>query len=306
LNSSFAGSVPGAAIFSSAGLSSSLVASTGGKAAVKGDGSNLEAFPDLSASGPFATAALYDSGSGTVGGGNVSGTFYLSFLIRAYFNTGQNAYGGLLLSRGDDTTGVLIGNSLPAWAFSLWYSPTSTSVDLDNENSTGSYLYVDTNTHVIVARVKYIAAGDDTLTAWLDPNPTTDENTQNSATTYIGTLSGDLSFNRFFLRGGLSGKQFDYGQIRFGTSWASVLPADPVNLPAPAIQGATALSNGCFELIFTGSAGQPYSIHASTNLALPFANWPIINNGTFAFGPVNFKDTNASNLRSRFYRITSP
>jgi hypothetical protein len=307
LNSSFAGSVPDAAILSPAGLISSLIASTGGKVTVKGDGSNLEALPDLSARGPFATAGLYDSASGTIGGGNISGTLYLSFLIRAYFSTGENAYGGLHLSRGDDTTGVLIGNSAPAWAFSMAYPPTNLSVDLDNENGTGTYLYVDTNTHVVVARINYVAGGDDTITTWLDPNLATDENTQNSATTYLGTLSGDLSFNCFFLRGGFSGKQFDYGQIRFGTTWNSVLPAAAsVSLPAPVIQGAGVPANGRFDLTFCGPAGQSYSIHASTNLALPFANWPIIDTGTFAFDPVNFIDTNASNLRSRFYQITCP
>jgi hypothetical protein len=273
---------------------------------VKGDGSNLEAFPDLSTTGAFAGASLYDAASGTVGGGNVSGTLYLSFLIHAYFDTGQNAYGGLQLSRGDDTTGVLIGNSAPAWAFSLWYPPTSTSADLDDENGTGGYLFVDTNTHVIAARINYVAGGDDTLTAWLDPNPLNDENTQNSASTYIGSISGDLSFNRFFLRGGYTGKQFDYGQICFGTSWASVLPAASVSLPAPVIQGAAVALDGRFNLNFTGPAGQSYSIHASTNLALPRASWTVISTGTFGFDPAVIEDPISTNSSQRFYFVSMP
>ncbi len=292
---------------STAGLSSPLIASVGGKVTVKGDGSNLEAVPDLSGTGPFVAAGLYNSASGTVGGGNVSGTLYLSFLIRAHCNTGENAYGGLHLSRGDDTTGVLIGNSVPAWAFSMAYPPTGLSVDLDNENGTGTYLFVDTNTHVIVARINYVAGGDDTITTWLDPNPATDENTQNSATTYIGTLSGDLSFNCVFLRGGYTGKQFDYGQIRFGTTWNSVLPATAsVSLPPPVIQGAAVPANGRFALTFSGPAGQSYSIRASTNLAMPRSSWTVIGTGTFGFDPATIEDLIATNCSQRFYVVSPP
>jgi len=157
LNSSFSGSVPDAAIGSSAGLTSPLIASSGGEATVKGDGSNLEGFPDLSASGPFAMAGLVDPNSGNVGAGSVTGSLYLSFLIRAHFYTGDNAYGGMHLSLGDDTTGILIGDSLPAWGFSLWYPPTSISVDLDNW--VGNYLFVDTNLHLLVAHIIYDPGG---------------------------------------------------------------------------------------------------------------------------------------------------
>ena len=307
LNSSFGGSVPDAATVSAAGLVTPLVASIGGKATVKGDGSNLEGVPDLSSRGPFVAAGLYDSAGGTIGGGNVSGTLYLSFLIHSYFSTGQNAYGGLHLSRGDSTTGVLIGNSAPAWAFSLAYAPTGLSVDLDNENGTGTYLYVDTNPHVVVARINYVAGGDDTITTWLDPNPVTDENTQNSATTYLGALSGDLSFNRFFLRGGYTGKQFDYGQIRFGTTWNSVLPAAPsVSLPAPVIQGAVVPANGRFDLTFSGPAGQSYSVHASTSLALPRSSWTVISSGTFGFDPATVEDLITPNSSQCFYFVSQP
>jgi hypothetical protein len=307
LDTSFAVNVPDAGTVSPSGLSSPLYATTGGLATVKGDGSNVEGFPDLSATGTFAAAGLYDPASVTIGGGNVSGTLYLSFLIHADFNTGENAYGGLHLSRGDDTTGVLIGNSAPAWAFSLWYPPTSTSVDLDNDNGTGGYLFVDANTHLIVARISYAAGGNDTLTAWLDPNPAEDENTQNSASTYVGTISGDLSFNRFFLRGGYSGKQFDYGRICFGTSWTSVLPAAaPVGLPAPVIQSASLLSGGQFSLAFSGPAGQSYSVHASTSLALPRASWAVIGTGTFGFSPATLADSMADNAPQRFYFISTP
>lgn len=145
------------------------------------------------------------------------------------------------------------------------------------------------------------------MTAWMDPNTTQDENNQNSATTYVGTLSGDLSFNRLFLRGGNSSNQFDYGEIRFGTDWHSVLPTSGTSgagvIP---VQGAALLSNKSFNLTFSGPIAQSYSVWATTNLALRFQSWANIGTGTFGFDPVNFSDTNAINCQSCFYRITSP
>lgn len=305
LNSTFSGNVADAATVSYPNLTWQATSSAGGMVTMKGDGSNLEGFPDLSADSPFAVAGLYDAASDTIGGGNVSGTLYISFLIHAHFSTGNNAYGGLQLSRGDDTTGVLIGDSLPAWGYSLWYPQTSTSVDLDNMNGTGAYLYVDTNTHLMVAKITYIAGGPDTLTAWLDPNVEYDENDQSSSATYIGSMSGDFSFNRFFLSGG-NANQFDYGDIRFGTSWSSVLPTvAPVALP-PVVEGITTLPSNRISLSFSGPTGQPYSICATTNLALPLADWASISTGTFGFNSVTFSDLKATNFSQRFYLIAVP
>lgn len=82
-NSLFSGSVADAAQFSPVGLTFPGLPVSGGKIIVKGDGSNLQGLPDLSSSGPFAAAGFYDAASGTIGGGNVSGTLYLRFLLRA-------------------------------------------------------------------------------------------------------------------------------------------------------------------------------------------------------------------------------
>jgi hypothetical protein len=305
LDNAFGASVSDAATVSFPGLTSPLLHSAGGTVTVKGDGSNLEALPDLSAGGPFAGAGLLDSASGTIGGGNISGTLYLRFLIRAHFDTGNGAYGGLQLSRSDDTTGVLIGNSSSAWAFSLWSPATSTSADLVNHS--GNYLFVDAQVHLLVARIDYHANADDTLTVWLDPDTTAGENSQSSATTYLGSVSGDFSFDRFFLRGGYSGKQFDYGAIGLGTSWSAVVPTAPApEVPAPAVQGAGLSGSREFNFCFSGAAGQSYSILASTNLALPLADWTVERTGTFGFDPVSLNWAIPSDDLRRFFRISIP
>ena len=114
------------------------------------------------------------------------------------------------------------------------------------------------------------------MTAWMDPDTSQDENNQNSSTTYMGALSGDLSFDRVFLRGGNSNKQFDYGEIRFGTDWSSVLPmSGAVSGGAISVQAAKILSDRNFSLTFNGPAAQSYTIWATTNLTLPFQRRPI-------------------------------
>jgi len=305
LDSTFGVNVADAATISSPGLTSPLIDSVGRTVTVKGDGSNLEAVPDLSVAGPFAGAGLLDSASGTIGGGSVSGTLYLRFLIRAHFNTGNNAYGGLQLSRGNDATGVLIGNNLAAWAFSLWSPSTSTSADLNNNS--GNYLFVDTNVHLIVARITYNANADDALTVWLDPNTSANEVSQSSATTYIGAVSGDFSFDRFFLRGGYSDKQFDFGAICLGTSWSAVVSSAPEPaMDAPSIESIRLSGGNEFSFSFNGAAGQSYSILSSTNIPLPVAEWTVVHTGTFGFAPVSFNCVIASHEPQRFYRIAMP
>ena len=304
VNSSYSNSVADAGVVSFPGLSSPTIAATGGKVTVKGDGSSVEAFPDLSASGPFAAAGLYDPASGLIGGGSVGGTLYLSFLVRAHFLTGNGAYGGLQLSQGNGGSGVMIGDSLPDWAFSLWFPALNTSVDLLNNG--GSYLFVDTNTHLVLVRILYNPGEFATLSAWLDPNPASGEVAQNSDSTYLGTFSADLRFNRFFLSGGPA-KQWDYGQITFGTTWDSVMPpTGPVVLPPPVLENvAQGLGSGA-TLTFSGSPGQAYSIWATTNIASPLSGWTRISSGTFGFGPVTFPDFTVTNLSQRFYRLTMP
>lgn len=301
-NSSFSGSANDAAQFSTTGLSFPALQTTGGKITVKGDGSNLQGLPDLS--GAFASVGLYDAASGTVGGGSVGGTLYLRFLMRAVSTNHNGEYGGLQLSRGTDATGVLIGNAWNALAFSLDYTPTSTEVDLRNNGGTGDYRFVDNNVHLIVAKITYAPGGNDTITAWLDPNVTQPEAGQNSATTYIGAATGDLSFDRFFLRGG-NNHPFEFDEIIFGTTWSSVLPvSNSVSVPPPTIKSSPFVADNAFGFFFQGSPGLSYSVLTTSNLSP--ANWQSADSGTFGFDSVLFKEAITMNQPQRFYRVSIP
>jgi alpha-glucosidase (family GH31 glycosyl hydrolase) len=303
LNSSFGSGSTDAAQFSTASLTTSVLPTSGGKIAVKGDGSNLRGWPDLSASGPFAAVGLVDTASGLIGGDTVNGTLYLSFLLRATATNHNSEYGGLHLSRGTDSTGVLIGNAWRALAFSLDYTPSSTEVDLRNNNGVGDYLFLDNTVHLVTAKIVYRAGAADTISVWLDPDPTKAETSQNAAATYVGSVSGDLSFDRFFFRGG-NNHPFEFDELSFGTSWSSVFPGVQVQLPLPPPKFADVpyWSGNNFGFLISGETGQPYSILSCTNLSTPV--WRVVNTGLFGFNPVPFQA--AMTGAQKFYRISIP
>jgi hypothetical protein len=67
------------------------------------------------------------------------------------------------------------------------------------------------------------------------------------------------------------------------------------------------LSGGSFRLGFTSVPGAPFTVRASTNVALPLAQWTIV--GPIVESPAghyHFTDPQATNTPMRFYRVTSP
>jgi hypothetical protein len=75
---------------------------------------------------------------------------------------------------------------------------------------------------------------------------------------------------------------------------------------APRITGVMMPPGGAFQFTFTGSAGQPYSVRASSDLALLVTNWPAITNGIFTTNAGVFMDSAATNLTRRFYLLSIP
>jgi alpha-glucosidase len=74
----------------------------------------------------------------------------------------------------------------------------------------------------------------------------------------------------------------------------------------PTILDISLLTNGNIGLLFSGEAGQPYSLRASSNLTMPAANWTILTNALFQQDPTSFEDPAISNSTQRFYRLSTP
>jgi hypothetical protein len=78
----------------------------------------------------------------------------------------------------------------------------------------------------------------------------------------------------------------------------------------PSPKFVTAAPAGGNSFIFTGSngiPGWPYSVLASTNLALPVSQWPPLATNTFdASGNFNFMNSIAPNAPQQFYLLETP
>jgi hypothetical protein len=76
----------------------------------------------------------------------------------------------------------------------------------------------------------------------------------------------------------------------------------------PTIQ-SVGVTNGVFELLSTIAPPTTYKVLASTNLALPFSNWPVVfttnwnSNYPVTDFRVDFLETNLTNPRQKFYRL---
>jgi len=75
---------------------------------------------------------------------------------------------------------------------------------------------------------------------------------------------------------------------------------------SPVITGGVIASGGNFNLTFSGPAGQPYKIVASSDVSLPINSWQPVASGVFGSTPVEFSDTNVSSQTLQFYRVVSP
>lgn len=81
--------------------------------------------------------------------------------------------------------------------------------------------------------------------------------------------------------------------------------AAPPSFPAGAV---TVLADGNIILTATGTAGEPYTLWAGTNLAAPATNggWTVLGSGTITESPFTIIDLTATNYPKRFYLFSTP
>jgi hypothetical protein len=97
--------------------------------------------------------------------------------------------------------------------------------------------------------------------------------------------------------------QTNYGSTAFSLT---VLGIRPVLIPSLVTNG-TAHQLPEFQLQFTGSTNNLYTVLGTTNLGLPFSNWIDLGNASLVSGNLfQFTDTNSTNFKARFYMLQSP
>jgi hypothetical protein len=111
---------------------------------------------------------------------------------------------------------------------------------------------------------------------------------------------------------GLTGARFGLGGRTGGLiethtidDFTLELGSSAVSLPL-VIGTASRTGNGAFQILFTNSPGVSFSVLATTNVALPLANWLLLGAPTeITPGSYEFIDSQTTNVLSKFYQVRS-
>jgi hypothetical protein len=143
-----------------------------------------------------------------------------------------------------------------------------------------------------------------------------------STLTYGGTLAVNNLGTQAFADGNML-KLFD--AATYVGNVGAIQPASPgpglmwlvSNLPVngtlqvvstvtPVVSGAARRSDGNVGFTITGVPGQGYTVWSSTNVALPLANWSVLQSGWLPSASYNWTDLTSTNFPVRFYRVSNP
>ena len=200
---------------------------------------------DTTPGGVFDSEGMVGS-NGNVGGAEVSGTLYFSFLGQNVNGTGA-AWGGFNLwydgKVGGDPEQIGIGNAgvAPPDSFRIYHQERPVGTNSEPEIGTPP-TPIDSETHLFVMRADYVGSGQDMFTVWLDPDPLLGELAQDPNISVIGysrAEDNDDGFNSIHLRGDAS-DSWRFDEIRVGASWADAVPAVPE--PSTAVLAIACLS----------------------------------------------------------------
>ena len=219
--------------FAEGGLEFPNLVTTAGVKAVR-TGPDMEGTPDLSAEGPFA--AMIGS-NGNIGGAEISGTIYYSFLAREIDGNGDGWAGFNLWDTGEGREQFGIGNPGGPDDYSIYHNDTGGDPAITDPPTP-----IDDQVRFFVGKIDFVGDGHDTHTAWLDPNPLLSEAMQPANIMASGgTRDGQENdgFDAFRVRGDGGTGAWEFDEVRFGTTWESVTPAVPE--PATGLMSLLAL-----------------------------------------------------------------
>lgn len=250
-----------------------------------------------------------------VGGPAVGGSIYVSFLLRQ--TTLANS-SGPLLALSDVTTVGSGGNG--ALVVYLNKSGTQFQIGVKKNGSAVQYpssgTYAVNDTVLVVARYAFNTASttDDTVTLWVNPILNGVAPAPGPAGIAETTVSGGADYpvglQYLHLRANSSTASGinEVDNIRVGSTWAEVTPADGVTTPdtsnEPRITQSFLVPAGLVLRGTNGTASGVYQVLSAASIVTPITNWPPITTNLFDANG-NFDSTNpvSSADAQRFYRI---
>jgi len=202
---------------------------SGGKATTGGGSqSEIAAVLDTTDGGAFGSEGLVKAGSGKIGSDDIQGTLYYSFLAaKTTAETAVNYFAALSIWDGS-TERLGIADNWTSSAYSTFGATGSTNLNGIGPPSAQAYVDVTTDTRLFVARIDFKANANDDLNIWLDPDVTLPEPEEGAVIKTQNDAVGNLAFDRIRLRTGNGVNDvWDFDEIKFGTTWASVTASVP-------------------------------------------------------------------------------
>jgi len=74
----------------------------------------------------------------------------------------------------------------------------------------------------------------------------------------------------------------------------------------PILLSGKTLPDQTFQLTLNGPSNQTYCVLSATNAAAAMSNWVALTTNTFSGAQTNYTDTDATNYRTRVYRVQAP
>jgi len=172
-------------------------------------------------------------------------TLYLSFNLRNLNETTKDKFSGVILYK-DDKEVFGAGNDYGSQNFSLWDSRSNPTAIGDPAT------VIDSDVHKIVIRIDFNADGPETIKVGLDPFcRRTEERQPNHIWT---THQQELDFDEIRIRCGTADCAWEFSDLRIGTDWKSVTPADDQPGKLIAALAAAARPAGKGEMILQNAA----------------------------------------------------
>jgi hypothetical protein len=193
--------------------------------------------------GLVSESALVVAAPGTIVRDNTSsGTVYFRFTVTNPASgglTAENSFAAFELVPTGGGSAVGVGNNWGAWAYSVFGNTGDADLNSATPESGVPYQLIRlTDVTTIAFSVTYNPGGNDTLTAWLNPNFGATPGAQTSNLTTL--FSADFSFSSIQLREGGAGNGWNFGNIQVATTPEEIGFA-PVPEPSSLLLGGLGL-----------------------------------------------------------------
>lgn len=234
--------------------------------------------------------------------GVTSGSVYYSFLLKVNSTTGLD-------STGEVITGLIRNGSASSYYVDVWLRLNGADVEVGLSKLRAGTTWHSTplvlgNTYLIVAKYTFVGgSNNDVVSLFINPVTGGAEPAANVSFSTGSDGNDSTGIGRCYIYGGNSSS---LDELRIASTWEESVPAGGTP-PATSIPVFTSIRNSPAGLVMqgtNGSAGGPFNLIASTNVALPVNLWNGISANSFD-GSGNFMLTNpiAPSAPQVFYRL---